>query len=607
MTDSLWELNVMTGKIPNHTGGFLTGYDQREFTQEEVAARESCQNAMDAGRDTPGVTRVDFRMLRFSGEGKKEFINRLKFDALFNGRLGAIEGEEKNKQFAIKIRELLAADSVQALLIRDYNTCGLGGAWDTYDRQDHFARLVCAVNLDDKADVDDKSGGSFGLGKTTYAKSSAIRTVLYHSVFTPDARSGGARRRLMATGIYPRHKFGDQNYGGYAFFGKRVAADLSEVKPYEDGDARDWWDFIAKCADAEIGRSDNEYGTDILVLMPTLNLPLILQAIEDYYFPAIMESRLAVRVIDEDGVVANPDIYARKELEQFIRLMQDAKKGEPVRTESKEVAALNRIKEKKLGVIAFEAATPETKSSSRANCVALLRGTGMIINYVKIGSDAYEPAVGVFIADSDIHKFLVASENAAHSEWSEHKLKLEEHYPGVGREIVKGVNARVRSRFTSFQKDLQPDVVALKSESGLLSRLLSSALAGSKGARGPIKAFNNPVSLHLTRKERAGDHSQWRLQVHDNEYTPKDSFDLEIVPSISLAGDSRMVPIKRMEFTVRDKKGKLLHKGDKAKIMVRFKPGMMLDYIVEFANPGQHNYVVGCKFTTLLGDNNAGS
>ena len=145
MTDSLWELNEMTGKIPNHTGGFLTGYDQREFTQEEVAARESCQNAMDAGRDTPGVTRVDFRMLRFSGKGKKELINRFKFNKLFDGRLEAIECEEKNKHFAIKIRELLAADSIQALLIRDYNTCGLGGAWNTYERQDHFARLVCAV------------------------------------------------------------------------------------------------------------------------------------------------------------------------------------------------------------------------------------------------------------------------------------------------------------------------------------------------------------------------------------------------------------------------------------------------------------------------------
>jgi hypothetical protein len=287
--------------------------------------------------------------------------------------------------------------------------------------------------------------------------------------------------------------------------------------------------------------------------------------------------------------------------------MQDAKKAEPVRTDTKEVAALNRIKDTKLGVIAFEAAAPETRSSSRANCVALLRGTGMVINYVKIGSDAYEPAVGVFTADAEIHKFLVASENAAHSEWSEHKLKLEEHYPGIGREIVKGVNARVRSRFASFQKDLQPDVVTSKSESGLLSRLLSSALAGSKGASGPVKTFNNPVSLHLTRRERVGNHSQWRLQVHENEHTPRDPFDLEIVPSISLAGDSRMVPIKRMEFTVKDEKGKLLHKGDKAKLMVRFKPGMVLDYTVEFANPGQHNYVVGCKFTTLLGDNNAGS
>ena len=54
-----WELNEMGGKNPVHTGQFLTSYDQREFTQEEVVAREGVQNAMDAGRNTKGVTQIN--------------------------------------------------------------------------------------------------------------------------------------------------------------------------------------------------------------------------------------------------------------------------------------------------------------------------------------------------------------------------------------------------------------------------------------------------------------------------------------------------------------------------------------------------------------------
>jgi hypothetical protein len=100
-------------------------------------------------------------------------------------RLAVFEGEARNKLFVDNLKSFLSADSLHALLIRDFNTCGLGGRWDRYEKGDHFARLVCALNLDDKADGDSSSSGSFGLGKTTYAKNSLINTVIYHSVFKP--------------------------------------------------------------------------------------------------------------------------------------------------------------------------------------------------------------------------------------------------------------------------------------------------------------------------------------------------------------------------------------------------------------------------------------
>ena len=44
MSEGFWEFNLMSGKNPTHTGSFLTGYDQRAFSQEEVVAREGGQN-----------------------------------------------------------------------------------------------------------------------------------------------------------------------------------------------------------------------------------------------------------------------------------------------------------------------------------------------------------------------------------------------------------------------------------------------------------------------------------------------------------------------------------------------------------------------------------
>ena len=57
-----WEMNVMEGKNPVHTGAF-NSYDSRNFTQEEVLAREGAQNALDAGKDVEGITELEFHEL----------------------------------------------------------------------------------------------------------------------------------------------------------------------------------------------------------------------------------------------------------------------------------------------------------------------------------------------------------------------------------------------------------------------------------------------------------------------------------------------------------------------------------------------------------------
>jgi hypothetical protein len=599
MTNALWELNKMEGKNPTHTGGFLTAYDQREFTPEEVAARESGQNAGDAGRDVEGVTKLDYRTLTLTGAGKDRFIEAFEFRSLFEGRLEQMESEPKNQLLGSNIRQFLETDSIQLLLISDYNTCGLGGAWDEYEPGvDHFGRLVCALNLDDKADIDDKSAGSFGLGKTTYAKSSAINTVIYHSVFKPDERTRGAQRRLMASGVYPRHNFQGHRYGGFAYFGAAVEEAAAVAKPFENEDAANWWSLISECVGVDLTRPDHVTGTDILIIMPTLDLARVREATEEYYFPAIIDAKLAVRFIDENNEIHLPKIYDRPALAQFIRLYRDAKNDKVEKSESKEVAHLNKFKDHKIGTIAFEAASDTSSNDRRTNCVAIYRDTGMVINYLKVGSEAYEPAVGVFLADQDTHKYLVLAENAAHSEWSEHMRKLEDRYPSIGREIVAKVNSNFRTRFSQFQKNLQPDIVTSKTETGLLSRLLSSALAGSKGEDGPSKDFNNPVALHLTRKERRGDHSVWHLRIHDNEYTPDVPFPLALHPSISLAGDSKLISIKHMDFSIKDPAGKVIAKGDRPQLNLNFERGMVLDYHIEIPNPGRHNFIVRCKCVT---------
>jgi hypothetical protein len=599
-----WELNKIDGKNPTHTGGFLTAYDQRTFSQEQVVARESGQNAMDAGRNVAGITQLVFQKIVASGENRKKILDLLEIDNVLRSRVAVFKNEERNKLFAQSVEQFLEGEELHAVLIRDYNTCGLSGKWDRYRREDHFARLVCALNLDDKADGDASSGGSFGLGKTAYAKSSNINTVVYHSVFTPTDDTDNTHRRLMASGIFPKHELNGEVFGGFAYFGKQDKITGKIANPFIDAEAQEIWDQIGEAFGADFGRSKNTTGTDILVLCDSLDISKLKRAVEDFYFPALISNELSVTFLDKDGSKDHPSVLARSDLDQFVNLYRKAKSSETVKgSEKLTIDSFNKRDGRAIGRYAFEAAESDEAKSDRNNCVAIMRGTGMVVNYEKVGGDQYEPAVGVFTADQDVHEYLQTSENAAHSEWSEHSHRLQQKFPVDGKKIVAHVNSIIKRRFQDFQKNLQPDVSVSKSENGLLAQLLTGALAGTSGDKGPDKFFKNPISISLIQKKRSDDKSIWQLSLRDNEDTPEGAFNLGIFPSISLAGEKN-VAIKHMKFVVKNEDGAVLAEGSSPKLDYTFSRGFRLDFIIEIPNPGRKNYLVQCRCIAENGDFN---
>jgi hypothetical protein len=596
--DEIWETNLIVGKNPSHTAGFFNAYDSREFTPEQVLAREVGQNAIDAGRNNKGITKLEFHKLRIEGAAKKHFLDAFKFSELLAPRLDAFKANKRRDNFREGVERFLGDEPISLLLIRDFNTVGLGGRWDRYrPKIDHFARLVCATNLDDKADGDPNSGGSYGLGKTAYAKSSAIYTVLYHSVFEASLETADAHRRLMVAGVYPRHQIEANDYGGFAYFGERAYETTEEAKPFENEDAESRWGLLSQYTGQDLTRDVGDHGTDVLIIMDALELGKIRTAIEDYYFPAILDGTLSVKFVEEDGSVEFPKVKERPDLDQFIRLMEKAKAGVIEETETLQVDHFNKRSGYKLGCYAFELAEADEAQSEKNNRVAIMRGTGMVINYVKLGSEKFESAVGAFIADEEVWPFLLSSENAAHSEWNENSWRLKSDHSEVGQNIVATVNSVLNNRFQKFQRSLQPDVSKSRTESGLLAKILAKALAGNNGDNPPPPGDPNPVSINLQQKKREETLSVWRLQVHDNENTPDKPFMLRLQPSISLAGDAKMVPIRHMEFRIKDANGQVLQQGTKPELEFTFDRGSVLDLGVEFENPGRKNFIVQCKFT----------
>lgn len=593
-----WEFSVEQGKMSQHTGAFFNGYDERNFKPEEVTARESAQNSIDAGKDDPNnLTTLIFQEIKLSGNNKEKFINLMNLKDNLDSRLESFG--ERDSIAKGNIKRFLEDDEVRLLLIRDYGTCGLGGDWEDNEREDNFNRLVMSLNLDDKADVDSDVGGSYGLGKTVYAKRSEINTVFYHSVFKANSRSKYARRRFMGTGIYPRHKFNGGKYGGFAFIGKDIGK-TNDVAPFEDDEAQALWGEINNLVDVDISRDDQEYGTDVLILMTSLDLMKIKKSIEDYYFPALLDKKLIVKFISSEGCRYDPDILNREDLDQFVRLYKQVKSGDDTDEKELKVGSLNRYSGHILGRIALQRAEEDEANSSRNNCIALMRGTGMVVNYLKVGGDQYESAVGVFLADTDVHHYLIESENAAHSEWQENSTRLERKTGELGKKIVKKINTVTKARFVKFQRELQPEVSQTRGESGLLSKMLAKALKGSKtpGGEHPEKKFHNPVGINLTKISRDKDISKWRLKVSSNDYTPSESFTLNLAPSIVLMGDLKKVRVKRKPLNVTGDQEIL--NDENPVISTRYIKGDVLEFFLSFSDPGVYNYNIECTCTAEM-------
>ena len=591
--NGLWELIEFGGKNPVHTAAFLNAFNRRGFSLEEVIAREGIQNSSDAGSDVRGITRVEFHDLEAAQDGKETFMELFSFRELLQDRVSIFESQ-RNKRFAAELRSFLMPGELNATLIRDFNTTGLSGDWQRYDPQDHFGRLVCALNMDDKSDANPALGGSFGLGKTTYSHSSKVYTVIYHSVFKPSERSKGVSRRLMVASTFPRHQFKGKDYGGFVYFGAPFEEE-GECKPFEDDDATEIWSKIAQCFNSDFSRRDSDTGTDVLILHSDLDLSAIRKASEDYYFPAILNNNVDVTFVSKEGELSKPTPHLRQDLDQFTRLWKEADTKSFCKEEDKLCKALNKFNNLNLGVYSFQAAEPDEADSDKSNTVALLKGTGMVINYVKMGTEQYEAAVGVFVADRDVYPYVSFAEDPAHSEWDPDAKRLKEAFPDIGPQVVKALMTRLEASFKRFQESLQPVIKESRTETGLFARLLAEALSGTTGESPVPPGEPVPVARHLTQKARG----KWALTLQENEHTGQQPWQLTLTPVVSIAGDARKVAVKHKPFTVTDDAGVVYAQSKGDQIPLIFNPGQTINLNIEFDDPGEFDYIVKFNFQAV--------
>ena len=526
------------------------------FTDEERLVRESLQNSVDAhSPDALAPVRVRIEKRVLAGRGKSELVAALGLDGEPLSR-HTLFNLPKGNAFEKLIQSRSPLSVVQ---VSDFNTKGLSGVWNGTSVNDHFGRLVVHFGNDDKAEGANSSGGSFGFGKTVYAKASKIGIVIYYSVFRPSADTDGASARLMGTGLFDKHSKGRAEYTGFAFFGERDPQSATEAIPFVD----DYAHSIAERCGLHV-RGAEEWGTTILILDCDLDVDAMRAATEKYWWPRIARDELDVTFV-QDGEEQSPRPKKNPLLIPFIDSMNNLRAGIEQKPKSL-LKAFNRVRiNDELREIGKLACLHIGEDHELAHMVALIRKPGMVVNYRQVGSDAFEPCVGVFQADEQIDKVLTYAEPPSHDRWDNNADRLRTNFGADGADAVSAIEKRIESTFKDFQREQEPP----PPPGGILPKELSSLLSRFFGGKGPVpppppEGAKRPVTISLRESRIVKGNSTYdraAIEVSLPEDSALDSVRCRVSAHHEVLGDASHRLIGRTSVRLADSRNRVIAKG----------------------------------------------
>jgi RNA polymerase primary sigma factor len=365
----------------------------------DVLVRELLQNARDAALTVDRRVEVVFRIIRLSGVDKQAYLTALKWPELVTHLKESAASGQKLGTLLQDGLDRLDEEELLLLTVDDNGTVGLTGP----ERDKGNFTALCRNNLD--SNKDSTKGGAFGLGKAVLWRASRLSTVLFCSHLSAPVE-GRSQFRTIGRCELAWHKVGRQEFAGPGWFGRRDG---------EHGTAESFWDNETLARDLYLDREGS--GTTACVVgfhdasadrdrSPTELAQDLVRAAAENFFPALVTSRLAVRVEVYDSRrhyndrrptfsrEVNPEEYTPTHV-RMLRAYRDGATVErlgdngEVASRMVSLAVPKRIVEPKhaeqdhtavlLVASADEEAGVGSGPSERANHLAMFRGPGMVV------------------------------------------------------------------------------------------------------------------------------------------------------------------------------------------------------------------------------------
>ena len=369
-----------------------------------LLAREAIQNSADAAHRFqeahPGVAfRVVFRFVELLGEEKANAVEALNLRRLADRRVDYHRKDPVQPGTALDDLDDLNVP-LSLLYVEDYGTHGLYGSIDIRLKS-HLFKAMYYIGASDK---DADAGGSYGFGKSALERASRTHSVIAHTTFE-QFEDDPVRSRLVGFTWWPNLQDGNELWEGRASFSEHFSegAGSHVATPFEGNKA----DEVAGFLGFQPRNPDDlgQLGSSFLIVDPSIDPHELVREVERWWWPALEEHRLDVRILLPSGEALVPKPASNPFVAQFLRAFRIAtgvdEAGDPnkERLASEEWRDRSGIGGKDLGALAL-VVTDEVMDGGEPDStplVALMRSPRMVIDYMTFQRRRV-PMRGVFVA-----------------------------------------------------------------------------------------------------------------------------------------------------------------------------------------------------------------
>lgn len=262
MPERMWHFKTIDPGTPERNPRETEFF--RLTSPAEAVVREFIQNSLDAKAESNVLVRF------YLGSAKQ---------AMMREYLGDLMPHLQACGFPLPIPE--SESSISYLTVEDFETTGLDGPVEPDAGNGNFYNLWWREGISEKTG---RTGGRWGLGKTTFHLTSKIRTFWGLTV-----RAGEGKELLMGKALLKTHKINNARYNYYGYFSD------DHYDPIEDPS------FVMRFKNIfSITRTIDSPGLSIVIPFPDdeISFDSILRGVIQHYFYPILDGTLRIQISD---------------------------------------------------------------------------------------------------------------------------------------------------------------------------------------------------------------------------------------------------------------------------------------------------------------------